>query len=186
MDRYVIGQPAAGPRTKAALITFAVSLAAAVIVGGSASVFLLLMGDRSGMDMTGTATSFVGTAPVDSLPVRVVADIAICVAIALVASRMGRGAVGDSLYGITAVTGDGQPAQRSRVVLNALLPIVVWVVARFPLNNWLAILVVTALWLPALVRVDRRSTFSLLTGTHFQARVSAPGVRRGWDQPGAG
>jgi len=55
-----------------------------------------------------------------------------------------------------------------------------WEALRFPTGSLAAVVVVAAVWLPALIRRDRRSLFSIATGTYYQVQVPLPDVERGW------
>jgi hypothetical protein len=60
--------------------------------------------------------------------------------------------------------------------------VLVWFGAALVTNPRVALLAVAALWLPALFRADRRSTYSLVTGTNYGI---LPGFvpRKGRKQP---
>ena len=192
MARYSSGPPGRAERLRAALTTWGVAGLVAVLVGMIVSfVVVPLLGvQRTGIVAinAGLGGSYNDSGPIVSdqtgisshSPVKLMVDAVVLLVIALAASRIGRGAVGDVICGVTAVTRDGAPAGRLRIFLNAALPIGLWEVLRFPLGTWSAVLVVVALWAPAMVRTDRRSVFSMATGTHYLAKNVEPDARRGW------
>jgi hypothetical protein len=194
MSRYELATPTAAARAKAAAATFGAAVVTAMFAGLIASFVLLQTEDRLGMNLTGSdanpgsaADAFANSTVVHSHPlIRIEVEFALCVVIALAASRFGRGAVGDALFGLRAVDSEGAGASRWQVFLNAALPLAVWEAARLPLSTWLGVAVVVLLWLPAVFRSDRRSVFSLATGTYYRQQVSSTGVRRAWgnEEPG--
>jgi hypothetical protein len=192
MARFTSGPPARGVRLRAALLTWAVAGAVAVLVGMIASLVVVPLLGVKGSGIVALNPGLGGdvnsSGPIVSdqtginahSPLKLAVDVFVLLVAALVASRMGRGAAGDSMTDVTTVARSGEPAGRIRVFLNVFAPMLVWEVLRFPMGTWSAVAVVVALWLPALVRADRRSVYSLATGTYFVAPNRLVDQRRGW------
>jgi hypothetical protein len=88
----------------------------------------------------------------------------ILLAVWLGSCRFGRGTPGDAVMSLTAQTTDGDTLPRWRTMLRTGLPLALFGIAVLLGSVWLGILVVAALWSPALVRSDRRTAFDLVAG----------------------
>jgi hypothetical protein len=129
-------------------------------------------GDRSAAAFSGSLADFADTS--QGLATATLSDLAIVTVVVvsiLLATRLTHGAAGDRVLGIDAVDAAGNPLSRPKVVLNAALPMLVWLLVPFQMSSSVGFLVVAMLWAPALFRADRRSVFAMLTGTHFRVEV---------------
>jgi hypothetical protein len=80
------------------------------------------------------------------------------------ACRGGIGTPGDAVMTLRAYDASGAPASRGRNLLRGAVPVgLAGVVAQFSGSAW-AVLLLAALWTPALVRHDRRTAVDLLVG----------------------
>jgi hypothetical protein len=89
--------------------------------------------------------------------------------------RFGRGTPGDAFMGLTALTVDGEPAPRWRTMLRTGGPLLVLGAGVAAHSVWSGIAVVAALWLPALVRRDHRTTFDLVAGLRVATNAPVKG-----------
>jgi hypothetical protein len=186
VTRYELTPPTVRQRAGAAVITTVAAVGGAVIAGIPAAVFIIVTGDRSSLDMTAVGGGFVSSGTdVASNPVLWgLADLGVVLVAALLATRLGRGAVGDTVFDIAAVDRAGNPARRWQIILNALLPMLIWTVTRVQVGSGRAVLFVLALWIPALISSQRRSIYSMLTGTYYQVHAPVKEVKRGWEGHG--
>jgi hypothetical protein len=179
--------PSAAHRTQAALVN--VGVAAVTGIGIAFPIGLLLTFLQRPVTPAQFA-SWQGVRPIHRggpdalsgwpLAVSLVATALWCVLVALVVSGVGRGSSGERWIDIETLDRDGEPAGRGRVFTTILLPLALYSASVFVVTPLTALLVVAALWSPALARADRRSAFSVLTGTHFRERALRRQLRHDW------
>jgi hypothetical protein len=171
--------PWVGVRVLSALTTTAAALITAILIFLPGAFVLWATSTRpsdAGVTSAGAglkafpldfqASQLDGQVPVNPV-VAAAVYLAIAIGVVLVTSRAGRGSIGDAVCHLTAIDAQGAPVARWRNVANSALPVLVWALASALANPRLALLAVLMLWLPALVRHDRRSVYSLITGTHY-------------------
>lgn len=181
------GFEAAMPRRRERLGSAVVTAGAAVlgaIVAGMTATFVSFVATSQSMSLMEHASvvDIARSSGIDSVSPWVWGSVdafTFLVAV-LTASRLGRGAVGDAVFGVRAVDRAGAPAGVWRILLNAALPIAAWVMAAPRLGTGGALVLTAALWALSLVRSDRRSVYSLITGTHYQTLVSDRTEVRDW------
>jgi hypothetical protein len=176
--------PSIGLRIKAALTTTVVAIVTAIAAGIVTAPIIWAVTDHplalsGGFGPLGGGVHGGGpTVPLTSGDIAdavrsvngwiaIAVDLTIFVIVVLVTSNRGRGALGDRIYDIQAVNARGTDAERWRNLANVALPVLVWVVANAFTNQLLGVVAVGVVWLPAVFRADRRSLYSLVTGTHY-------------------
>jgi hypothetical protein len=82
----------------------------------------------------------------------------------LATCRLGRGTPGDAVMGILARDIEGRLVGRGRAMARTAAPVAILAVGIGTGRTGLAVLLVLALWAPALLRQDRRTAFDLLAG----------------------
>jgi len=82
----------------------------------------------------------------------------------LTTCRLGRGTPGDAVMGILARDTEGRFVGRGRAMARTAVPVAILAVGISRGLTGIAVLLVLALWVPALVRHDRRTAFDLLAG----------------------
>jgi hypothetical protein len=78
--------------------------------------------------------------------------------------RLGRGTPGDAVMGILARDTEGRLVGRGRAMARTAAPVTILAIGMGTGLTGLGVLVVLALWAPALLRRDRRTAFDLLSG----------------------
>ena len=78
--------------------------------------------------------------------------------------RLGRGTPGDAVMGILARDTEGRLVGRGRAMARTAAPVAILAIGIGTGLAGLAVLLVLALWAPALLRQDRRTAFDLLCG----------------------
>ncbi len=141
------------------LITIATSVGiglVAILLIGAVLVFF----DIANTDPTADYQTQTGLPPVAFQ----VALVAVLVVVWLVACRVGSGAPGDAIMNLVALDPEGRPASRGAVRARAAVPVGLFGALALLDRAGLGLVLLAALWLPALARRDRRSAIDLLVG----------------------
>jgi hypothetical protein len=145
--------------TLSTLLTVAISagvgLVATVLIGG-----VLVFFEIANTDPTADYQTQTGLPPI----VFELALVAVLVVVWLVACRVGSGAPGDSIMGLVALDTEGHRASRGLLLARAAVPVATFGVLALLGRTGLGLVVLALLWLPAVLRRDRRGVVDLLVG----------------------
>ncbi len=100
----------------------------------------------------------------------------------LVSCRGGVGTPGDAIMTLRARAREGSPPRRWQHLVRTGVPMAILGAGMLGQRAWAGALVALVLWLPALVRSDRRSLFDVIAGVELVSLAPAK-TSHGWTTP---